>query len=319
MKENQKNAYVTFVMKNDSFVSGALVLAYGLLKQCVHADLVCLVTKDVSETAVQCLEEVYTHVIQVDEIYVKHPNLKGRGDRSSLFTRFQALRLGADGDLGCQYSKIVLIDADVLPIKKYDELFDVSTPAGIINEHKSHWLGKYSTKEGKTVWHQVYEDVCAHGQPIPKEITDKVLLDKNNLGVNACLWVLEPSMREYETIRNQLKLTKVKEMIARFNWPEMQFATCFWSGQWHNIDIRYCAYNSMPHVSKVYGTHYAGFKPWHDKDRKMLYRYLQYDDYQLWYNELYEMSMYVYPKILALPRIKRIIKVYNRIKRQNVS
>ena len=37
-------AYVTFVMMNDSYVPGALLMAYGLRRQWTEADLVCLVT-----------------------------------------------------------------------------------------------------------------------------------------------------------------------------------------------------------------------------------------------------------------------------------
>lgn len=305
-------AYVTFVMKNDIFVMGALVLGYSLLKQCTNADLVCLVTDDVSLEARKALGEIYTKVIVVDEIRTEHPNAKGRSDRTCIFTRFQTMRLGKNGDLGCDYDKIVVLDADIMSLKNYDALFDVPAPAGIINEKKSHWLGNYCSEEGKTVWHQIYETTCGHGQLIPKSVTDQVKDDSTNLGVNGCLWILEPDYEEYMRIMDCLEDQSVKDRIGRFNWPEMQFATWYWSGKWHNVDIRYAAYNGQPHISLVYGTHFAGFKPWDDKDRKVLKRYMRYHDFRLWYEMLNEMCSYVYPEMINISRIRRLLKFYRR-------
>ena len=45
-------AFVTFLMLNDSYLPGALMLAYALRKQKTNADLVCLVTGEIT------LEEV---------------------------------------------------------------------------------------------------------------------------------------------------------------------------------------------------------------------------------------------------------------------
>ena len=44
-------AYVTFVMMNDSYVPGALLMAYGLRRQWTEADLVCLVTPEITAEA----------------------------------------------------------------------------------------------------------------------------------------------------------------------------------------------------------------------------------------------------------------------------
>lgn len=147
---------------------------------------------------------------------------------------------------------------------------------------------------------------------VPKVITDKVWCDSTNMGINACLWVLNPNMTDYENILRIVKCDRVLYKISMFNWPEMQFATAYYSGRWHSIDIRYCAYNSHPSLDTIYGTHFAGLKPWNDKKPKALKHYLNHDDYRLWYRELYEMSMWVYPKLQELPKIKRILKFYNK-------
>lgn len=305
-----KRAYVTFIIKNDRYVCGALVLAYGLLKQCVEADLICLVTNEISREAVKALSLVYTRVIEVESILIDHPNDQGRSDRHLLFTRFQALRLGCDGDLGCDYEKIVLIDCDVLPIKDYDSLFELEAPAGIINECKDNWYGDLVFDGGKTVWHKVYDPICPHGEMIPEHITNRVWNDCDNLGVNACLWVLEPNMVDYNRLLTMMDDTVVYEKLKAFNWPEMQFATYFWSGKWRSVDLRYCAYNGQPNISQIYGTHFAGYKPWHDQDRKVLKRYMAYEDFQLWYKHLYELVVYIYPSMMSISNVKRMIRFY---------
>lgn len=80
MKE-KRNAYVTFVMRNDSFIPGALVLTHSIKKYQTQHDLVCLITISISSQGKSCLEQLYDKVIPVDEIYLEHPNSIGRSDR----------------------------------------------------------------------------------------------------------------------------------------------------------------------------------------------------------------------------------------------
>ena len=93
-------AYVTFVMMNDSYVPGALLLAYGLRRQWTEADIVCLVTPEVTADARDALAVLYDHVVEVETVCVPHKRSHQRRDRPFWFTRQNALRLGADGDLG---------------------------------------------------------------------------------------------------------------------------------------------------------------------------------------------------------------------------
>ena len=74
-------AYVTFVMMNDSYVPGALLMAYGLRRQWTEADLVCLVTPEITADACDALRVIYDHVIVVETVYVPH---KRRHERREL-------------------------------------------------------------------------------------------------------------------------------------------------------------------------------------------------------------------------------------------
>ena len=101
-------AFVTFLMRNDNYLPGALMFGYGLREKGTQADLVCLVSGNVSVSAKYALGLIYDYVVDIDEIHI--PNARGheRQDIPYVFTRFNALRLGADGDLGFNYEKIVV-------------------------------------------------------------------------------------------------------------------------------------------------------------------------------------------------------------------
>lgn len=304
-------AYVTFVMRNDCYVPGALVFAHALRKQRTPADLVCLVTEQVSSAAKAALAQVYDRVIQAPEIYVPHPRRQERQDRPFLFTRFNALRCGRDGDLGLGYDKIVLADADILPLRCCDHLFTLETPAGILNERKRNcveWTpaGRYVIpasveREGKWNWHAIYESLCPHGARIPQQITDRVRRDPGNLGVNGSLLVLRPSMDEFRRILEGAQ----DSPVAGYDWPEMQFATSHWSGQWHNIDLRFSGFNGYPRLDVLCGTHFCGYKPWNFRELGTIRRFSRFPDYQLWHQRFMEM-MNERPKLLEYAKLARL-------------
>jgi len=309
-------AYVTFLIRNDSYLPGALVLAHALRIQGTRADLVCLVTPEISLGARGALGLLYDHVVEVEQLYVAHRRRQERQDRPYLFTRIQGLRLGADGDIGLWYEKVAVVDADLLPLRYYDCLFGLSTPAGVINERKEHVMevderGRYVIADSVDVdgtwkWHRIYGDVCPHGARIPAEITDRVSMDPTNMGVNSALYVLEPSLREYDEIMRDLERPEVRELVGgRFDWPEMQYLTWRWSGQWTNIDIRFSGFNGYPRLSVLYGTHYAGFKPWSFKKAKAMARWARYDDFRVWFRRYIEMYE-AYPDLSRFRRLARL-------------
>ncbi|MCF7925173.1 MAG: hypothetical protein K9L26_01455 [Candidatus Izimaplasma sp.] len=309
-----KYAYVTFVMRNDSFIPGALVFAYALRKQNTPHDLVCIVSKGVTEYGKQALKTLYTHVIDMEEVYVAHNNRHERQDRPFLFTRFNAFLLGEDGGYGLDYEKIVLADADVLPIRNYDTLFELETPAGIINEYKEHCMeyhdGKYikpNTVEqyGTWIWHDVYTNV-PHGTLVPKDMTNRVLQDSNNMGILAALYVLTPSSKTYKDIMQDTKNPDIAKKIANFKWPEMQYLTQEFSGKWHNIDLRYASFNGYPDIKVLYGTHFAGVKPW-QMNNKSVNVFGRFDDYTLWYH-VYQKMIQEYPSLIDNNRLKKLLE-----------
>lgn len=314
----RRYAFVTFVMLNDNYLPGALVLAHALRKQDTGADLICLVTEEISPAARAALDSLFDIVVQVTHFYVPHARRQERQDRPYFFTRLNSLRLGPDGDLGLGYEKIAVIDADVLPLRHYDHLFELATPAGVLNERKSHVhvldsaeAGTYRVPEstltsGKWVWHQIYDDVCPHGHSVPSEITDRVRRDPTNMGMNGSLFVFQPSLAEFEDIGRDVERPEIRRLVGDlFDWPDMQYLTMRWSGCWHSIDARFSGLNGYPDLSVLCGTHFAGFKPWYFNRAKAMARYARYPDFRCWFHEFIEM-MEAHSTLGAMGKLSRL-------------
>ena len=314
-----KQAYVTFIIRNDSFLPGALVFAYALRKQDTTKDLICIVSDNISQSSINALKVLYDDVIVLDEIYVPHKDRHERQDRPFLFTRFNAFRLGKDGDLGKAYDKILIADADLLPLKRYDELFDLNAPAGVINEKKEYCMeyenGAYIIPDsvyvdGTWKWHRVYENYPM-GTKIPASITDRIHQDKQNMGVNAALYLFEPSMTMFNDILNDVQDEKVLKEISSYPWPEMQYITVKLSGKWHNMDLKYSSFNGYPILDVLRGIHFAGLKPWQIKHRSVKH-FAKYEDYKLWYATFRHMA-YEYNELQESSKVRKLLRFIEKL------
>ncbi|MFN2110150.1 MAG: hypothetical protein ACK2UI_10850 [Anaerolineae bacterium] len=312
-------AYVTLLMLNDNYLPGALTLAYGLRRQKTQADLICMVTSEITNEARYALGVVFDHVVEVEKLFVPYKRRHARQYIPYVFTRMHMLRLGVDGDLGLHYEKLVALDADVLPIKHYDHLFTLDTPAGILNESKAHFLdygddGQYIippsvATEGTWRWHEVYNPICPHSHKIPQAITDRVKDDPTNMGVNSALTVLRPSMAEFKAVKEDLQRPEILDYVGDlFEWPDMQYLTMRWSGTWTNVDIRFCGFSGYPNLVVLFGTHYAGLKPWHFNKKRAMARYGRFEDFQYWFKQYTTMVTRGYPKLQRVKRLARLLK-----------
>lgn len=322
-------AVVTFLMMNDSYLASALMLAYGLRAQQSGADAVCMVTREISEEARCALSLLFDRVIEVEEFFVPHKSRRGREDRPLWFTRMNCLRLGADGDLGCDYEKVCILDADVYPIRHFDNLFTLCAPAGIINESKSHCLeseagGKFVYpdsigSEGKWNWHARYEPLCPHGARIPREITDRVKADPENLGLNGSLYVFDTSHAELEAIREDVARPEIRKYVGDlFKWPDMQYLTMRYSGEWTSIDIKFSSFNGYPSLDLLCGCHYSGFKPWHFK-KKSLKLYKSYEDFTFWYAQFLHMIERDHPQLGEFKTLANVAKRIHRLREHDAA
>lgn len=312
-----RRAFVTYLMFNDSYLPGCLMAAYGLRRQGSRADRICLVTEDVSDRAREALLSVYDKVMRVEEIGIPGYEKAGSAGtprtgsarvKGAALTRFATLRLGPDGDFGTSYEKVVNIDADLLPLRDFDELWSAPAPAGIINEHRDHIADiderrrlvprPDALETGEWVWHDVYRDICPPGEPIPSEVTDRVRVDVENYGVNASLLVIEPSMRVYDDFMRWVGEGEAHR-LARDGWPwtDQQAATLYWSGQWTSLDPSYSIFYGYPSIELARGLHYAGVKPWAWRKKGFVRRIERFPDYALWGHRFLDM-------VDELPRLR---------------
>jgi len=181
-------------------------------------------------------------------------------------------------------------------------------------EDKNKSYSNASAASDKWSWHSHYEPICPHGMHIPKEMTDRVAYDTSNMGVNAGLWVLEPSKQNYDHFVAALHTHDIMCLVKNFPWPEMQLATLLWSGRWTNIDIRYCSIGGYPRLDVLYGIHFAGLKPWQIKRRSAMH-YAKYSDFILW--QQYFAGLYwSTPSLHEYPMLKRLWQFYSKIKKK---
>ena len=289
---NSMYAYVTLVMLGDVYVSAAIVLAYTLKKLHTQADLVVLVTPDVSQEGKELMRQYYDKVVEIDFVEVTNWRVKKQPNRKYLnyvFTKFHCFNL-------TEYKKILLIDADAMVLKHPDHLFSLATPAGVYLEDKNLFItydkkGNYILPDNNKIqWYNDYCDCCEHGKLIPKEITDKILKNRNNSGIGGGLMLLEPKEGELDKIVEDVKRGQSKYLINTFFvWPEQQYLSIRYSGKWHSINPVFFGLQGYPHWKVLFGLQYAGDKPFVLNSKFPLSERMKYPDFSLWHHFLAEM------------------------------
>lgn len=282
----KKYAFVTLVMLGDLYVSAAIVMAYSLRRENTMADLVVLVTNDVSEEAKDILGKFFDKVIDVEYLKVFNWRTSVQKHRQYLnyvFTKFKCLLL-------TEYDKIVLIDADAIMLKKPDHLFTLQSPAGVFLENKNLFItynkkGEYIVpKDNEIEWYKKMCECCGHGKIIPQEYTDRIKKQKKNSGVAGGLMILKPDKKEYENIMKDLETKETSNLIANYYiWPEQQYLTVRYSGKWTSINPVYLGLQGYPHWRYLFGVQYAGDKPFVLKSKFPVEERIKYDDFKLWH------------------------------------
>ena len=284
---NKNYAYVTLVMLGDRYVPAAIVLAYSLRKLNTKADLVVLVTNDVSYEAQNVLRTYFDHVINVTYVHVRNWRTKKQSHRKYLdfvFTKFHLFNL-------VQYKKILLIDADAIVLKYPDHLFTLTAPAGCYLKDKDLFISYDKTgnyvlpSNGKIKWYDEYCNCCGHGKLIPKSDTDNVITDRRNSGIGGGLMLLEPKKGELEDIIRDVTRGKGWDLVCnKFVWPEQQYLTYRYSGKWTGINPRFFGLQGYPHWKVLYGLQYGGDKPFFSDSKFPIETRIQYPDYVLWHD-----------------------------------
>ena len=283
---SKKYAYVTLVMIGDLYISAAIVLAESLRKLNTKADLVVLVTPDVSYDGRKILGMYFDKVKEIAYVTVSNWRTKKQKHRKYLelvFTKFHLFNL-------IEYEKVLLIDADAIVLKHPDHLFSLNAPAGCFLENKDLFIsydekGNYILPpNGRIKWYDVYCKCCPHGSLIPKEMTDRVYNDYKNSGIGGGLILLEPKKGEFESIIKDVSHGKMKYLLEnKLVWPEQQYLTLRYSGRWHMIDPIFFGLQGYPHYKVLYGLQYGGDKPFVLNSKIDINTRLEFPDFILWH------------------------------------
>ena len=59
----------------------------------------------------------------------------------------------------------------------------------------------------------------------------------------------------------------------------------------------------------LYGTHFAGFKPWNVRRLKTLACYARFPDYRRWFAEYVDLVRRAHPALLRLKRLRKLLKM----------
>jgi len=308
---NKLYAYVTLIMLGDKYIPGAVVLAYYLKKINTQADLVAIVTPDVSVDGKKVLSLFYDRVIDVPLIKIPNWRTEKQPHRKYLdyvFTKFNIFNL-------TEYKKVILIDADALVLKFPDHLFSLDAPAGSLIQYKSDIItydkkGNYILPGNKEIkWYNDYCGCCGHGRKIPKKFTDKVATEKNNSGVGAAILLLEPKKGELESILEDIKKEPVKRLVNKFFiWPEQQYLTYRYSGKWTGVNPRFYGLQGYPHWKLLNVLQFAGDKPWFLDSKTDITERMKYEDFILWH-KIYKDILIDHPDL----KINKVLSEANEM------
>lgn len=244
-KHSRKAAYawVTLVMRGDNYVPGALVLAYSLKCLGTKADIICMVTNDVSTHAKEQLAAVFTRVIVVP--YLEHPTGEWKTSKqkkiyscwaNQSFTKWQCLSL-------TEYEKVCFIDADMLAITPCDSVFQLSTPAGTFS---NPWQQR----------HPLYANLKP-GLRVSPDLVHSALTSGSAMVANGGCILLTPSKEDHIDFQRWL----TRDKIFGKQWEH----TCFSSKDEQSICAFYALVRkqSWTQISKNF--QYLSWKPeWND-------------------------------------------------------
>ena len=276
----KKYAIVTLLMMGDSYLPGALVMAYSILRFGIpeNIDLVCMITNDISDVAKHDLEQYFDRVILVDYIQVspKDIHLKNEIQKnvySKTFTKLHAFEL-------VEYEKIVLIDLDMIILqKKFFDIFNYEAPAAVItaciffNEdcemYKKYFIEKFNVriKEGEKIPHQVFEN-----------FVQSIITNRNYKDVETSICLLKPSIDDYNYM-----VKKLNDNIGKYRGDTDLLAE-YYKYQWYAIDPSFLGrWGNQEKIDQRIVLDLYGFKgkPWElDKYEKIK----DYYDVKYWYN-----------------------------------
>ena len=195
------------------YITDALILGSSLAYRCQDKRRVLLVTQDVMDMPESNLLRIFWELRVIRHVEV-HPNRIRLTEQrfTRVFTKLRALEQ-------TDFSKIVLLDLDIVVARAVDELFAFSPPAALFRGNTPSRAG--SQRSGETLFSK--KTGAQQG------------------GINAGVMVLQPSTAHFEHMQGQL--SRRGECTRA---PEQNFlSTCdLYADNWSGLHVKY---NFQPH------------------------------------------------------------------------
>lgn len=250
----ERCAYATLLYGSKvEYILGALVTGWSLETSGSRMDRLLLHTDDVATEFLELLSHYWTFK-RVDYLQGS-PNLYKNWQSSrfkAVFTKLQALSC-------TEYSKVLMLDLDLLIRGNIDELFQLRAPAAL-----KRASGKSQPEHGGAfraddMWRERRDDMCS--------------------GINAGVMLLKPDMAVYRRMVAEISDSSHPEHIGTHG-PEQdylaRFYSTFFTGEWRHIHARYnyqpmlpadyCSegHKALSLLRDVVVVHYSGprVKPW---------------------------------------------------------
>ncbi len=252
-------AYTTLLLGGESYLPGCLVVGAALRWHLqTVARLVCLVDDSVPAHAREMLGRIYDRVTVVprlrahDSAYPTDILSDAYRDMYTKLHLFDAALL--------PYERVCFIDADLLPIRCFDHLFTLPTPAAVIESVDP-------TSQFAYVRHM---HGVRHGERVPPAILEVTADDDVTGGINAGLLVLRPDRARFEDMAARIQRPmpdwgphhrQLYDRGIRYGFPEQHFLQVEFQDGWTAIDPRFNSMRTdLPHSFGVHWT--IGRKPW---------------------------------------------------------
>ncbi len=268
------NAYVWLLMKGDRYLPGIIASVHSIKRFNPNADLVVMVTDDVSESARSTILKHATHLFNIPYL-----SFTGKFRMGKIVQKVYASWIDQSytkwNMLALPYKKAFLLDADVIAKAPTDGVFDTPAPAGVFPKP-----GLEKTSKVRS------EKYIQEGYTVTQDDAKWILSTKDAYGAAATSILLSPSQEDYElyieSIKN-LKPLSLKNETGADEQSILYFYSMIKKVNWHSLGMKW---NFVP-WSKLYKIenpiiiHFLSKeKPWEMKKN-------QYPDLAEWY-EVYE-------------------------------
>ena len=218
---DEKRAYMAAIWgAGQGYVLGALVLGQRLRELGTTAELVLLHTDDVPSNYLYLLAGFW-QLRLVDYIDAARSLFLSKGTNfDGVFTKLNAWA-------ATEYTKVLLLDIDVIPLHSLDELFSLPTPAAMAR-------GTNHIRHG--------EELNGREWFISQDDPDWPWTQSG--GINAGVILLQPDLGVFAIMKREVTAVLHPEHIPG-SGPEQDYLSRFFAATpWHHISVRY---NFQPH------------------------------------------------------------------------